>query len=227
MGRVFLFDIDNTLLYTGGAGTAAMNEAFRQMFGIEDGFAGVEFSGRTDLHILAEGLKAHGIEGDPAGYLEEFAARYCELLPKTLRERQGRLMPGFPQLLEALAQEPGARIGLATGNFSRSAQIKLRFYGIDGYFAGGGFGEDSVDRAKVVRAAIERVADGAAPEEIYVIGDTPHDITSALDNGAVGVGVATGSYGVEELRASGAKLVFADFADWPRAAQLLLGKAGS
>lgn len=226
MARVFLFDIDNTLLYTGGAGTAAMNEAFRQMFGIEDGFAGVEFSGRTDLYILAEGLRAHGIEGDPASYLEEFTSRYYALLPKTLRERKGRLMPGFPQLLESLAQEPGVRIGLATGNFSQSARIKLRFYGIDGYFVAGGFGEDSLDRAEVVRAAIERVADGAAPDEIYVIGDTPHDITSALDNGVVGVGVATGSYAVEELRASGASLVFADFSDWRRAARALLGRAG-
>jgi phosphoglycolate phosphatase-like HAD superfamily hydrolase len=146
-------------------------------------------------------------------------------LPKTLKERKGRLMPGFPQLLEALAAEPGVRIGLATGNFSQSAGIKLRFYGIDGYFAGGGFGEDSLDRAVVVRAAIERVADGAAPDEIYVIGDTPHDITSALDNGVVGVGVATGSYGVEDLRASGARLVFADFSDWRRVAQVLLGRA--
>lgn len=226
MGRVFLFDIDNTLLYTGGAGTAAMNEAFRQMFGIDDGFASVEFSGRTDLHILAEGLKAHGIDGDPRGYLEAFASRYYVLLPKMLRERKGRLMPGFPQLLEALAGETGVRIGLATGNFSQSARIKLEFYGINGYFLGGGFGEDSVDRGDVVRAAIERVADGAAPDEIYVIGDTPHDITSALDNGVVGVGVATGSYGVEELRASGARLAFADFSDWRQAAEVLLGRAG-
>lgn len=224
MARVFLFDIDNTLLYTGGAGSAAMNEAFRELFGVEDGFARVEFSGRTDLEILARGLAQHGIAGGPERHLEAFASRYYALLPQWLRQRQGRLMPGFPQLLEALAEEPGVRIGLATGNFSQSARIKLEYYGIDRYFSGGGFGEDSVDRAQVVRAAVERVADGARPEEIFVIGDTPHDVSSALENGVVGVGVATGGYTVDQLRESGAQLVFPHFSDWRAVAAALLGR---
>lgn len=224
MGRVFLFDIDNTLLYTGGAGSDAMNEAFRELFGVEDGFARVEFSGRTDLDILARGLVQHGIAGGPERHLEAFASRYYALLPRWLQRRPGRLMPGFPQLLEALAEEPGVRLGLATGNFSQSARIKLQYYGIDRYFGGGGFGEDSVDRAQVVGAAIARVADGARPEEIFVIGDTPHDVSSALENGVVGVGVATGSYTVGQLQESGAQLTFPNFSDWRTAASALLGR---
>lgn len=222
MPRVLLFDIDNTLLYTGGAGGAAMNAAFHQMFGVDDGFAGIEFSGRTDLHILTGGLQAHNIDGGAERHFAEFTSRYYALLPESLRERDGRLMPGFPQLLEALAKEPGVRLGLATGNLSGGARIKLEYYGIDGYFQGGGFGETSLHRADVVRAAIENVADGARPDDILVIGDTPHDITSALDNGVTGVGVATGNYTPDQLRESGAHLVFEDFSDWQSAAAQLL-----
>ncbi len=223
MPRVLLFDIDNTLLYTGGAGSAAMNVAFREMFGIDEGFARVEYSGRTDLHILAGGLEDHGVEGGIEQHLGEFTSRYYALLPGSLRERDGYLMPGFPQLLEALSKEPGVRLGLATGNFSEGARIKIEYYGIDRYFQGGGFGEESLRRADVVRAAIETVANGARPEDILVIGDTPHDITSALDNGVVGVGVATGNYTTGQLRESGARLVFEDFSDWEDAASTLLG----
>ena len=233
MSRVILFDIDNTLLFTGGAGTVAMNAAFRDMFGIEDGFARVEFSGRTDRYIFLEGLRQHGIDGDEEAQLQEFTRRYYALLPQALREREGRLMPGFPQLLEALSQRPGVRLGLATGNFSETGRLKLERYGIHEFFLGasdgrlrGGFGEESLDRADVVRSAIERVAAGAAPQDVLVIGDTPHDVSSALENGVVAVGVATGTHSVEELRESGAQIVFADFSDWEKAAAVLLGQAG-
>jgi phosphoglycolate phosphatase-like HAD superfamily hydrolase len=133
-------------------------------------------------------------------------------------------MPGFPALLEALSAEPDVRIGLATGNFSEAARMKLKYYGIDRFFAGGGFGEESSDRSLVVRSAVERLGDGARPQDILVIGDTPHDITSALDNGVIAVGVATGSNSVDELRSAGAHLTFAHFADWKTAAAALLGR---
>jgi phosphoglycolate phosphatase len=221
MPRVVLFDIDNTLLYTGGAGSFAMNLAFNEIFGVPDGFARVEFSGRTDLWIFEQGLAEHKIEGSVAQHLEDFTSRYYRLLPDTLRQREGYLMPGFPQLLAAL-RDSGVPLGLATGNFSEGARIKLQYYGIADYFAGGGFGEVSVDRADVVAAAIRNVADGADPSDVLVIGDTPHDITSATANGAIGVGVATGKYTVDELRDSGAALVYADFAEWERVAGELL-----
>ncbi len=222
MPRVILFDIDNTLLYSGGAGSLAMNLAFHEMFGVSDGFARVEFSGRTDRYILQEGLSCHNIEGGCDAHLAEFTRRYYSILPRTLRERQGRLMPGFPELLEALAAGE-TRLGLATGNFSEAARIKLDYYGLGRFFGGGGFGEESVHRAAIVKYAIEQVADGARPEDILVVGDTVHDVSSALDNGVVGVGVATGNYSVDDLKAAGALLVFADFSDWQSAAAQLLG----
>ena len=226
MSRIILFDIDNTLLFTGGAGTVAMNAAFRDMFGIEDGFARVEFSGRTDRYIFLEGLRQHSIDGDQETQLEEFTRRYYALLPQALREREGRLMPGFPQLLEALDRERGVRLGLATGNFSGGACLKLDYYGLAGFFpAGGGFGEDSDDRSRVVALAIERVSNGARPSDVLIVGDTPLDVASALDNGATAVGVATGRYSVEELKDSGAHLAFEDLGEWERAAAILSGRA--
>lgn len=221
MSRVLLFDVDNTLLYSGGAGGAAMSMVFEEMFGVPDGFGKIEFSGRTDLYILFEGLKTHGIEGDRDQHLRGFLDRYYALLPQMLKEKQGALKPGFPHLLDALQGE--AKIGLATGNFSEAARMKVEHYGIADYFEGGGFGEVSVDRADVVKAAIEAVVDGSRPDEVLVIGDTPHDVTSALANGVRAVGVATGSNSADELRESGAQLVFESFEDWEKAAATLLG----
>ncbi|MFQ5473439.1 MAG: HAD family hydrolase [Dehalococcoidia bacterium] len=220
MSRAFLFDIDNTLLYTGGAGSFAMNSVFREMFGIEDGFSKVEFSGRTDLFIVSEGLRQHGVDGDIQRHVGRFVERYYELLSGALNDREGSLMPGFPELLDALSGD--AKLGLATGNFRKAADIKLRHYGIGSFFAGGGFGEVSVDRAEVVKAAVENVADGRAPEDVFVIGDTPHDIRAALANGVKAVGVATGSYSVDELKSSGADLVFKDFESYETVAATLL-----
>jgi len=224
--RLLLFDIDNTLLYTGGAGSVAMTLAFREMYGVDDGFGKVEFSGRTDLYILSEGLRHHGVAGLDGANLDDFLQRYYGHLRHTLGERQGHLMPGFPQLLEALSQNDGVRIGLATGNFSEAAWMKLDHYGIRQYFADdGAFGEESLDRSEMVRLGVERFGDGVAPEDILIIGDTPHDVSSALDNGLGAVGVATGSYTVDQLRDGGAQMVFQDFANWQGAAAKLAGEA--
>ena len=164
-----------------------MTLAFQEMFGISDGFAKVEFSGRTDLYILSEGLRQHGINGGHEAHLNEFLQRYYGHLRHTLGEREGHLMPGFPQLLEALSHSEGVRIGLATGNFSEAAWMKLDHYGIRQYF----------QRRRVRRREPRPLGDGAAgrrafrvtavaPGDILIIGDTPHDVSSALDNGLRG-----------------------------------------
>jgi len=226
--RLLLFDIDNTLLYSGGAGSVAMTAAFRDIFGVDDGFGKIEFSGRTDRFILQSALDTHGIDGDFEAQLTPFLERYYALLPATLAEKQGTLMPGFPQLLSSLAQVPNARLGLATGNFSEAAKFKLAYYGIDEFFTEGssllgGFGEESIDRADVVRKAMESVGAGVSAEQVLIIGDTPKDITAALDNGVTAVGVATGSYTTDQLRDSGAHMVFEDFSNWRQAAEALTG----
>ena len=219
--RTILFDIDNTLLNTGGAGGHAMNCAFAELFGVDDGFGKIEFSGRTDLFILQSALDDGEIDGGTQEHMDAFVSAYARLLPESLVERKGHVMPGFPQLLNEL-REAGAQLGLATGNFSEGARLKLEFYELAGHFAGGGFGEVSRERSEVVAVAIREVAGGAQPEDVMVVGDTPHDITATLANGAIGVGVATGNYSVEELRESGAQITFEDFSDHESAAEQLL-----
>ncbi|TMB70154.1 MAG: HAD family hydrolase [Chloroflexi bacterium] len=225
MTRLILFDIDNTLLYTGGAGGLGMNLAFQEMFGISDGFANIEFSGRTDLYILSEGLRQHGIRGGLEANLKAFLRSYHRHLKRTLKERNGHLQPGFPHLLEALQQRNGVRLGLATGNFSEAAWMKLEHYGIRQYFRDGAFGEESLDRAELVRAGIQRFAGHLSPSDVVVVGDTPHDVSAALANRLIAVGVATGTYTFDQLRDSGADVVFHDFADSQDAAAILAGEA--
>jgi phosphoglycolate phosphatase-like HAD superfamily hydrolase len=223
--RLLLFDIDNTLLYSGGAGSFAMNVVFRELFGIDDGFGKIEFSGRTDRFIVQSALDAHGVTGHYDDHIGRFLEGYYGLLPQTLVEKQGSLMPGFPELLTALNATDGVRLGLATGNFSQAARHKLAHYGIEHYFTHnggllGGFGEESAKRADTVKTAISCL-DGDMPDHVLVIGDTPKDVEAALDCGVIAVGVATGSYSTAQLEECGAQMVFEDFSDWETAAKLL------
>jgi len=223
LARVVLFDIDNTLLYTGGAGGVAMSQAFEELYGIPDGFSGIEFSGRTDLYILEEALRKHGVEGSASENMATYTSLYYELLPGAIElcRSKGHVNPGFPELVRALV-DFGATVGLATGNFSRAGHIKIEAYGLGGLFTAGGYGEISLDRADVVADAIRNVANGAKPGDIVVVGDTPHDITAATANGAKSVGVATGHDSEEVLRASGATATYPDFTNWQAAADQLL-----
>lgn len=200
-----------------------MTRAFEELYGIPNGFSGIEFSGRTDLFILEGALRAHGVEGSVEEHLEAYLSRYYQHLPEAIERcrPKGHVNPGFPELVSALT-DAGAAVGLATGNFQRAGYIKLESYGLAGLFRAGGFGEVSLDRADVVADAIRNVADGARPEEIAVVGDTPHDITAAVANGAHGVGVATGGDSEDVLRDSGASDVYADFTDWEAAVERLL-----
>jgi len=203
-----LWDIDNTLLYTGGAGSLGMARAFRDLYGVEDAFRRVEFSGRTDAAIFRDAALAHGIaEGRVPAELVRFCDAYIPHLEAALDEVPGgRLMPGVRDVLEALAPRDDVVMGLGTGNFRRGGELKLRHFAIDTFFPGtpGGFGEDSHDRDDVIRVAIERMTNGDAPARVVVIGDTPHDVTAAKANGAFALAVATGRNPVAELRACGA-----------------------
>lgn len=224
MGKVLLFDIDHTLLYSGGAGVLAMDLAFRDLFGPENGFAKIEFSGRTDTAIFRDALRLHDIDGDFSTYLERFKEAYFHYLERTLPTTQGSLMPGIASLLEDLSGRDEVQLGLATGNFRRGAELKLGHYRILHHFRDGGFGDDSEDRAQIVRLALQRLAGSPeATQQVVVIGDTPHDIASAKANGAIAVGVATGKYGPEDLRRSGADVVFPDLSDTEAAIAALLG----
>jgi len=215
MLKLLLFDVDGTLVLTGGAGIRAMNLAFAELFGVEGGLADVEVAGRIDTAILRAALAKHDIvcEAFP-DMVEEFREVYCRYLARTLVEaRDGRVLPGVRELLTALRSKPDVRLSLATGNFRRGAELKLSYYGLWQYFDDGVFGEACEDRAELIGVAKRNLL----PDEggaVYVVGDTVHDIEAARTNDAIAVAVASGFTSEEILRAAAPDFLFPDFSDW-------------
>jgi phosphoglycolate phosphatase len=228
VSTIVLWDIDNTLLYTGGAGSRAMARAFVELYGTSDAFRGIEFSGRTDTAIFFDAARAHGLpESRWVLERDRFREAYVPHLQAALVESDGAggLMPGVRALLDALSRLEDVRQGLGTGNFRGGGELKLSHYGIAGYFPGmpGGFGEDAESRDSVIATAIQRMSNGRRPDRIVVIGDTPHDVTAARANGAFALAVATGRNDVAELTACAADAVMADLVDTAAALRAIRG----
>ncbi len=213
MSRVVLFDIDGTILLSGGAGKRGMEQAFEEIFGVPDAFANIPMSGKTDPQILQEAFREHGISATHE-QVEQFKKRYFELLEQNIRKdlpNKG-VFPGVKELLLRLKGMDDVHVGLLTGNWRRGAEIKLGYFGLWDYFEFGAFGDDSIDRNELLPFALERfhkmkkTHPEVGPERVVVIGDTPNDIRCAHVHGARAVAVATGHYSVEELAAKGADL---------------------
>jgi phosphoglycolate phosphatase len=223
---IILFDIDGTLVLTGGAGVRAMNRACADLVS-GDAMAGVTFAGRTDWSILDDILRNHGHTLDEI-LLEDLRRRYVAHLEEEIR-LPGRgvkdVMPGIRELLEALRARDDVHVGLLTGNFLEGARIKLEHFDLWKYFPWGAFGGDSANRNDLVPIAVARARthgiDGIPPANILVVGDTPNDIECAVVAGATPVAVATGSYTMEQLRAAGAEIVFGDLSDTTQFLNLL------
>ena len=218
MTRLLLFDIDGTLLLSGGAGKRALNRTFEEMFGVAGAFTGIPVAGRTDLLILGDALERAGATAD-AGARTRFLVRYCTHFEREIcfpGPRKG-LMPGVRPLLDRLRETPGAACALVTGNIARAARIKLEHFGIDRYFACGAYGDDAPRRDDLVPIAVDRARragiDVDSPREAVVIGDTPLDVQCAAAAGARAVGVATGPFTEEVLRRAGADAVLPDLTD--------------
>jgi phosphoglycolate phosphatase-like HAD superfamily hydrolase len=224
VSTLLLFDIDHTLLWTGGAGRRALESAFLEVLGVRNGLDGVPVSGRTDPAILRDMLRQHGLS-DGRKTLERLLESYLRHLERFLPLVRGRVMPGIPELLTALRGREGVRMGLATGNVRRGAQLKLAHYRLDGYFSDGAFGDEAEDRPSLVALAIRRLGGEERPRRVLVIGDTPLDVQAAKACDAIAVAVATGEYSQEELLRAGADLVFPDLSDWRGALVRLLGEA--
>jgi phosphoglycolate phosphatase len=217
--RLLLFDIDGTLVLTGGAGKRAMDRAFETVFGITDAFAGVSMAGRTDRWLVEQALARHGLEATPERR-ERFRAAYLAALEATMHEpgagRRG-LMPGIPDVLAHLATRSATHLALMTGNYEAGARIKLTHFGLWDRFAWGAFGDDHAERDALARAAVAmapaRGVSLADPAHAVVIGDTPHDITCARAAGARVIAVATGGHSLDELRACEPDLALEDLRD--------------
>ena len=215
---LILFDIDGTLVLTGRAGMRAMNRACSDIVRGE-ALTGMAFGGRTDWSILDDIVRQHGRTLDDT-LLRDLRQRYVEHLVEEI-DRPGEgvkdVMPGIRELLAALDKRDDAALALLTGNFVEGAQIKLEYFDLWKYFPCGAFGGDAADRNALVPIAIERaracgIAD-VTPADVFVVGDTPSDVECALVAGATPVAVATGGFSVQDLRKSGAEIVFEDLSD--------------
>jgi phosphoglycolate phosphatase len=228
MTTLILFDIDGTLVLTGGAGGRAMTQAFQEVFGVPDGFAGIPMPGRTDDAIVSEAVARANLVHD-TGRLAAFRARYVERLAQTLEAPRPdkRVMPGVVPLLEALGTRPNTVLGLLTGNYPEAARLKLEHFGLWRYFPFGAYGGEAPDRNGLVPLALERArAFGFrfdTPRDVLVVGDTPLDVACAHSAGAVAVAVATGSVDETKLLEAGADIVFRDLSDTARFLALLDG----
>ncbi len=214
MPKLVLFDIDGTLVLTGGAGLRAMNRACEEIVGRADALAGIPVAGRTDWIILHDTLARLGLDLDP-DLFDRLRERYVHYLREEIT-RPGKgfngALPGVPELLDALEAHDDVFLGLLTGNFESGARIKLERFDLWRYFRCGAFGDDAADRNALVPVAVERASASGVPaiasSDVIVIGDTPHDVSCAKAAGAVAVGVATGTFTADELRACGAAVVF-------------------
>lgn len=214
--KLFLFDIDGTLLLTGRAGEHALRLGLHERFGIEDDLASISFAGSTDSRIALQIFERHGIPATPENIADLFDG-YVHHLALELPRREGRLLPGIVALLDALKARPDCVLGLLTGNIARGAQLKLTHYGVWDYFEFGAFADDHVDRNELGHFARARAAErhGIAfePQDVFVLGDTPRDVECARAVGAWAVAIATGSYSTEELRACRPDFLFEDLSE--------------
>lgn len=212
---VFLFDIDGTLILTGGAGRRAMAAAFTDTQSPGAGAVlDFSFAGMTDRAIVRAGLRTLSGETPSDAAIDGVLARYLEHLEDhVLRSAEYQIMPGVTAVLEWLAGKENIAIGLGTGNVKKGALAKLARGSLDAHFGFGGFGCDAEDRAELLRIGAQRGADalGVPLSEcrVVVIGDTPKDVAAAIAIGAECIGVGTGGFEPRALLELGAVSAFA------------------
>ena len=208
MIKAVLFDIDGTLLHTGGAGAEAWQRAFRELYGVEANIEEHTHAGMTDPEIAE--IVFREVLGRPGSAAERAEAIGCYLghLANAVAESQGYyVIEGIEELLPRLIDE-GILLGVVTGNIEPAAHIKLARGDLDKYFTFGGYGSDSRSRTALTKKALERGAEVSGkpldPDQTIAVGDTPRDVKAGHGAGVKVVGVATGSYSVEELKDAGA-----------------------
>ena len=221
--RLLLFDVDGTLLLSGGAGMRCIDRVVWERFGVERGSRGVEPDGKTDPVIFREVLARLGpLVEDPERELEMMTVRYVELMGVEVAASEGaRLMPGVLELLSLLHIRHDVALGLLTGNLEATARLKLERFDLNRFFPVGAFASDDERRERLVPIAVRRAerlvgCEFGLGDRVMVIGDTPRDVACAVANGVVPVGVAAWRYSVEDLKRAGATVVLPGLADAPR-----------
>jgi len=229
--RLFLFDVDGTLVSARGAGRLALTQALVETFGTAGAVDRYDFRGKTDPRIVLDLMTEADIP--PASVRARMGAcfdAYVRELERLIGDgARVQLMPGVADLVRALARRADALVGLLTGNIEAGARAKLRSTGLLPLFRVGAYGSDDGDRRRLpaIARARARVTSGQefAPERVVIIGDTPLDVDCARACGAVAVAVATGQHAAAELAGHTPDLLFEDFADVERTLTLLTGDA--
>jgi phosphoglycolate phosphatase len=216
---VYLFDIDGTLVTTGGVGRLSMNRAFEELHGRPDACSHFRLDGMTDRRIVRQGLDAIGKPSEP-GQIDAVLDRYLAILEKeiaTADMSRYRVHSGMREAVTVLRNHSYCALGLGTGNVRAGAKLKLEKVQLYSLFDFGGFGCDHEDRVELIRRGAERGAEKLRiplPEcRVIVIGDTPKDVQAAQAIGAECLAVATGHFSKEELLNAGAHHVFSDLTE--------------
>ncbi len=220
---LLLFDIDGTILRSGGAGMRAMSRVANRLFGGENIWDGIEPGGSLDPVIFAQFAELNQLGDDPRHH-DLFHEHYIlELKSEFAASREAvRIMPGiheaFDLLRERSARDGDVMLGLLTGNYTKAVPIKLEAVGVNpAWFEVTAFGDEGKTRPDLVAVAMRKyeklTGEAADPRRIIVIGDTPRDVHCAHAHGCIALAVCTGGYDMEALRATGADVVVQDLAD--------------
>lgn len=211
------FDVDETLVSTGGAGARSWGRGFDKLWGVAADISNFTKGGMTDPEVGR--ITFRGVMGrEPSPEeLAELMREYLEFLPEEVASSPGyHVLPGVNDILPRLIAT-GILVGITSGAVEPATHIKLARAGLNQYFSFGGFGSDSTDRGELTRIAIRRasVVHGSPldPTRVTVVGDTPMDIAAAHAAGALGIGVASGKYTVDQLKQAGADHVLVDLTD--------------
>ena len=213
-----LFDIDGTLIDTGGAGARSWRHAFDTLYGIPADIGQFTDAGMTDPLVARLTFKAV-LDRDPTPReLATVMAAYLDRLPYEVEHSKGyRVLEGAEDLLKRLSREHGILLGITSGAVEAAAHIKLSRAGFNRYFPFGGYGSDSPDRVELTKRAIERggllLGHPLDAGEVFVVGDTPKDVEAAHGAGCTAVATATGHYSREQLEATGAEFVLDSLRD--------------
>jgi phosphoglycolate phosphatase-like HAD superfamily hydrolase len=213
---LLLWDIDGTLISSGGAGMSALERALGDVFGVTGSLDDIDFAGRTDRWIMRQVFGKYGLpatEGNFTRYLDGYVAA----LPAQLANPRARVFPGVREILATAAARADLAQGLLTGNLVRGAQVKLGHHGLWDFFPFGAFADDGELRNDLGPHALRRAREHHgvefAPERVWIIGDTPHDIACGKIIGARTLAVTTGNYTADELAAHTPTALLPDLAD--------------
>jgi len=210
--HLILFDIDGTLIDSGGAGVRALDLAMKELFALENAFQGISMAGKTDTQIIREGLMKYDLSTDRT--IDAVINAYLRYLAQEINNDRKHVKPGIYEILVELQTLSKVGMGLLTGNLEKGARIKLEPFGLNEYFPSGAFGSDDENRNNLLPFAVKRFENIFQNKiemgKCIIVGDTPRDVECAHIYGAICIGVATGPYSYDVLVEAGADYVVQD-----------------